>query len=106
MFISNLKSFSVDAVKTYKPSTDLHDLPNKLIGADFTERRRLLIGLHERMLHVAPADMVRMLSAMMLPRDIVSLGAQVAAGCEDCRKWRPRTHKMALQTRLASTFNE
>ena len=41
-----------------------------------------------------------------MPRDIVSLGARVASDCEDCRKWRPRMHKLTLKTRLASTFNE
>ena len=93
-------------LKVFSPSIDLHDLPKKLIGATHEEKKRLLTGLHERMLHAQPADMLRLLQAMLLPKDIVTLGVKIAADCPECNKWKPRMHKMTLKTHLASGFNE
>ena len=94
------------SLKSFAPSIDLHDLPKKLINASPEEQKRLLVGLHQRMLHAQPADMLRLLQAMLLPKDIVSLGVKIAADCPDCNKWRPRMHRMTLKTHLASAFNE
>ena len=90
----------------FKPSVDLQDLPKKLTHATEDERRRLLQGLHERMWHAPAADMLRMLQAMLLPKDVLSLGVQVANECPQCREWKPRIHKSAIKSSLSTQFNE
>ncbi len=61
-------------MKAFKPSQDLKQFPQKLVQADVAERTRLLVGLHERFWHAGPQDMLRLLNAMLLPRDLVILG--------------------------------
>ena len=93
-------------MSVFKPSVDLQDLPKKLTHATEDERRRLLQGLHERMWHAPAADMLRMLQAMLLPKDVLSLGVQVANECPQCREWKPRIHKSVIKSSLATQFNE
>ena len=40
-----------------------------------------------------------------LPRDILSLGVQVANECPSCGEWTPRIHKSAVKAELATGFN-
>ena len=61
-----------------KPSVDLKDLPGKLMRAAPAEQDRLLRGVHERFWHNSPKDMLRLLQAALLPKDIVLKGVQIA----------------------------
>ena len=79
-------------VQAMKPSIDLKDFPKKLTSADAGERTRLLQGLHERFWHAPPADMLKLLQAMLLPRDIVAQGVEVSRLCSHCRKFFPTMH--------------
>ena len=89
-----------------KPHQDLKELPQKLVHASKEERRRLLMGLHERFWHASPQDMIRLLQAALVPREICVEAADVAASCEHCRKFKARMHKPTIKSHMATQFNE
>ena len=89
-----------------KPNMDLRDLPKKLTTQDKAERRRLLVGLHERFWHAAPHEMLKLLTAMLLPRDIVLEGIDVARHCPHCLKFQPKLHRPQIKGHLATHFNQ
>ena len=60
---------------------DLKDLPKRLVNASLEDQKIMLKELHERFWHAPPAEMLRLLQAAMLPRDICVMGADVAAAC-------------------------
>ena len=98
-----LSGSRLDAVKT---STDLKDLPGKLIRASPAEQKRLLRGVHERFWHNSPKDMLRLLQAALLPKDIVLKGAQIARDCPICQSQQEHLHAPTIKSQLATTFNE
>ena len=58
------------------------------MSAGNKERERLLLGMHDRFWHAPPQDMLRLLQACCLPREIVLQGVDVARKCEHCRKYQ------------------
>ena len=77
-----------------RPALDLKEFPKKLIHApNDTDRAGLLQLLHEKFWHASPTDMVKLLTGMLLPRDIVLQGADVARNCETCNKWHQKLYK-------------
>ena len=62
--------------------------------------------MHERFWHAPPLDMLRLLHAMILPRDIVVEGIQIARDCTECRQWASRLPKPLIKSNLATQFNE
>ncbi len=90
-----------------RPALDLREFPKKLIhAANDQERRDLLQLLHERFWHAAPLDMIKLLTGMLLPKDIVLQGADVAKACETCKKRHRRMHKPQVKAHYAIQFNE
>ena len=90
-----------------RPALDLKEFPKKLIhAANDQERRDLLQLLHERFWHAAPVDMIKLLTGMLLPKDIVLQGADVAKACETCNKWHQKMHKPQVKAHYATQFNE
>ena len=95
------------ALKPVKPSIDLKDLPKKLISATTKEeRQRLLRAVHERFWHASPSDMVRLLTAACLPKDIIVMGAEVAKDCTHCAKFAPKMPTARIKSTLATQFGE
>ena len=88
-----------------RPNFDLRDLPAKLSSASKEDRTRLLTGLHERFWHASPHDMLKLLQAMIMPRDIILEGIEVARRCPDCRKFLPKMHRPQLKSHLTTHFN-
>ena len=93
-------------IKGFKPIMDLKELPQKLLHGKNEERRRRLQGLHERFWHAHPGDMLRLLQAMLMPRDICIMGAEIARDCEECRKHQPPINRPKTKSYLATAFNE
>ena len=89
-----------------KPSVDMRDLPGKLIKASPAEQDRLLKGVHERFWHNSPRDMLRLLQAALLPKDIVLKGVQIARDCPICQSQQRHLHAPTIKSHLATTFNE
>ena len=101
----DIKLFDRD-FKAFKPGIDLKDFPKQLINADEKERFRLLRGMHERFWHAPPMDMLRLLQAALLPKDIQLMGVKVARLCPDCRKFTPVLPKAQIKSKLATQFGE
>ena len=97
----DIKLFKRD-FKAFKPSIDLKDFPKQLINADEKERYRLLQGMHERFFHAPPIDMLNLLRAALMPKDICLMGITVARKCPDCRKYTPVLPKSVIKSRMAS----
>ena len=89
-----------------KPSVDLRDLPRKLAAADREEQDRILKAIHERFWHSPPNDMLRLLQAACLPRDLVLRGVEIARNCPHCRALQPKMHKPLVKGHFAVHFNE
>ena len=93
-------------LKAFRPNVDLRKLPLQLINANLEERKRLLTGLHERFWHAPPQDMLRLLQAALLPKDIVLQGIEIARSCKHCNRFSRHLPKAKVKSFLASTFNE
>ncbi len=89
-----------------RPHIDFKNLPQKLVHSNTTERDRLLRAVHERFWHCPPADMIRLLQAALLPREIVLRGAEIARDCKECQKFAQRIHRPLIRSHLAQVFNE
>ena len=89
-----------------KPTLDLKDLPNKLRAADVKERDRLLFGIHERFWHNTPEDMLKLLQALMLPKEIILRGVELARGCRVCNGQRRKLPQPMVKSHFASQFND
>ena len=50
--------------------------------------------------------MIKLLTGMLLPKDIVLQGADVAKACETCNKWHQKMHKPQVKAHYATQFNE
>ena len=66
----------------------------------------MLKDLHERFWHAPPADMMRLLQAACLPKDIVQQCIGVASRCPCRQDFAPRIHRPQIKSRLATQFNE
>jgi len=88
------------------PGGDIRRLPSLLIHADKKEQIRLLRGLHERFYHAGPVEMIRLLEAALLPREIAILGAEVARDCADCAKYARPQNKPKIKSHLCTYFNQ
>ena len=95
-----------DRLQPFHPSSDLKNLPSKLIQASKDEQVRLLRGLHERFWHAGPQDTMRLLKHMILHKDIVNLGIQVSKGCPECRQFAAKLHRPMVKSHLAIAFNQ
>ena len=95
-----------DRIKSFKPSQDFKQLPQKLIHASKEERRRLLQGLHERLWHCGPQDMLRFLTALILPREVIMQGVSVCQDCKECRQYATKMARPLIKSDVALYFNE
>ncbi|CAK9093575.1 unnamed protein product, partial [Durusdinium trenchii] len=91
-----------------KPSQDFKDFPRRLLHADRKERTRLLVGLHQRFYHCGVTDMIRLLNAMLLPRDVIQQGIEVCQQCSDChcQRYANKAPRPQLRGYVAVQFNE
>ena len=90
----------------HKPSHDFKEVPKQLLHADQKERKRLLVGLHQRFFHCGVTDMIRLLQAMMMPKDILHLGVEVCQQCSECQKFANKAPRPLLRGHVATQFNE
>ena len=84
----------------------LKDLPKRLMCASPQDRELMLKDLHERFWHAPPADMMRLLQAACLPKDIVQQGIDVASCCSCRQDVAPRMHRPQIKSHFAIKFNE
>ena len=95
-----------DRMKSFKPSQDFKQRPQKLIHASKEERHRLLQGLHERLWHCGPQDMLRFLTALVLPREVIMQGVSVCQDCKECRQYATKMARPLIKSDVALYFNE
>ena len=90
-----------------RPSFELKDLPTRLAAAASDEEKRtILLGVHERLWHAPPADMVKILQSLLISREYQAMAADVASCCHECRKFARRMARPKVKSSVASVFNE
>eukprot|EP00959_Pyramimonas_sp_CCMP1952_P275680 5762784-Pyramimonas_sp.AAC.1 len=101
--IMKMSGRRLDAIK---PSIDLKGLPGKLMKASPAEEDRLLRGAHERFWHNSPKDMLRLLQAALIPKDIILKGVHIARDCSMCQSQQRHLHAPTTKSQLSTIFNE